>query len=215
MSYLVHELTGLYRQGVGIVIIIGGGNYVRGSEIVGELLIERTTADYMGMIATLLNALALRDMLIKLGQVPAVVLSTWLFDDRIGEGYSAGRCMSHLHDDEIVIVGCGTGMPGVTTDTGAAQVAVDISAQELLKATGVEGIYTADPRKDQSATLIETISHQQVISRGLQFMDHRAVSLCEDAGTKIRVFKMDMTKPGILAAAFRGEVGSLVTSVAA
>lgn len=211
MSKVVSEIASISRQ-VELVITVGGGNYVRGSDIRRELLLHPETADFMGMTSTVLNALALRDMLELMMEVPAVIVSKIAANAEIGQAYNPGLCLEHLRGERVVILAGGTGRPGVTTDTGAAQLAQEIGASVLWKATKVGGIYTADPATHPDAQLIERITYREVIQRGLGFMDPSAIEICEARNIPIQVF--NMYESGALVAALDGRVGSLVTSVA-
>jgi uridylate kinase len=201
----VAEVRGL---GVEVAIVIGGGNIFRGvAASVGGM--DRATADYMGMLATCINALALQDALEHEGLVTRTVTAIEM--RAIAEPFIRRRAMRHLEKGRVVIFAAGTGNPYFTTDTAAALRAMEIKADVLLKATKVDGIYTADPVKVPDAERFETISYLDVVVRGLQVMDTTAISLCKDNRMPIVVF--NLRTPGHLRRIVLGErVGSLVTA---
>jgi uridylate kinase len=202
------EVKGVVELGVQVAIVIGGGNIFRG--LVGSTSgMERATADYMGMLATVINALALQDAVEKAG-VPTRVLSA-IEMRAVSEPYIRRRAIRHLEKGRAVIFAAGTGNPFFTTDTAAALRAVEIGAQVILKATKVDGVYSADPKKDARAKRISRLSYIEVLNRGLAVMDATAISLCMDNKLPIVVF--DLTEHGNLARIIKGEpVGSLVTA---
>jgi uridylate kinase len=176
-------------RGVEIAIVVGGGNIYRG--LMGAAAgMDRATGDYMGMLATVLNALALQDALEKTGAVTRVQSAITISE--VAEPYIRRRAMRHLEKGRIVIFAAGTGNPFFTTDTAAALRALEIHAEAILMGKhGVEGVYTADPRLDSSATFIPEISHQEAIEQRLQVMDSTALSLCMDNGLPLYVFNID------------------------
>lgn len=200
----VKEVTSLGTQ---VGIVIGGGNIFRGiAASVGGM--ERATADYMGMLATVINALALQDAIEKTG-LPTRVLSA-IEMRAVAEPYIRRRAMRHLEKSRVVIFAAGTGNPFFTTDTAAALRAVEIGAEVILKATRVDGVYTADPMKDKTARRLPRLSYIEVLNRGLQVMDATAISLCMDNKLPIVVF--DLTRRGNIKRIVLGEaVGSIVT----
>ena len=176
-------------RGVETAVVVGGGNIYRG--LAGAAAgMDRATGDYMGMLATVLNALALQDALEKVGAVTRVMSAIEISE--VAEPYIRRRAMRHLERGRIVIFAAGTGNPFFTTDTAAALRALEIHAEAILMAkNGVEGVYTADPRKVPDAEFIESISHREAIEQQLQVMDVTALSLCMDNGLPIHVFNMD------------------------
>jgi uridylate kinase len=176
-------------RGVEIAIVVGGGNIYRG--LMGAAAgMDRATGDYMGMLATVLNALALQDALEKTGAVTRVQSAITISE--VAEPYIRRRAMRHLEKGRIVIFAAGTGNPFFTTDTAAALRALEIHAEAILMGKhGVEGVYTADPRLDSGATFIPEISHQEAIEQRLQVMDSTALSLCMDNGLPLYVFNID------------------------
>ena len=194
--------------GVEVAIVIGGGNIFRGVAASARGM-DRATADYMGMLATCINGLALQDALEHEGLVTRTVTAIEM--RAIAEPFIRRRAMRHLEKGRVVIFAAGTGNPYFTTDTAAALRAMEIKADVLMKATKVDGIYTADPVKVPGAERFETISYLDVVVRGLQVMDTTAISLCKDNRMPIIVF--NLRTPGHLRRAVLGErVGSLVTA---
>jgi uridylate kinase len=183
----IHSVTSL---GVEVGIVIGGGNIFRGL-MAGTLGLDRVNGDYMGMLATVINALALQSGLEKIG-VPTRVL-TALTVTQVAEPYIRRRAIRHLEKGRVVIMAAGTGNPFFTTDTAASLRAVEIGAQIILKGTKVDGVYTADPEKDASAEFLKSISFKEVLTRGLRVMDATAISLCMENGIPILVFRMGET----------------------
>ncbi len=176
-------------RGVEVAIVVGGGNIYRGMSGAAQGM-DRATGDYMGMLATVLNALALQDALEKAGAVTRVQSAITISE--VAEPYIRRRAMRHLERGRVVIFAAGTGNPFFTTDTAAALRALEIRAEAILMAkNGVEGVYSADPRLDDSATFIAKITHREAISRQLQVMDVTALSLCMDNELPIHVFNMD------------------------
>jgi uridylate kinase len=199
----VKEIVALDMQ---VGLVIGGGNIFRG--VVGSTKgMDRTTADHMGMLATMINALALQDALEHRG-VHTRTLSG-LEMPKVAESYVRRRATRHLEKGRVVIFGAGTGNPFFSTDTAAALRANEIAAEVVMKATNVDGIYTADPRKDANATRYEEVGFQEVLEKGLKVMDAAAIALCME--NKLPIIVFDMNKPGNLVAAVKGErVGTLV-----
>jgi uridylate kinase len=176
-------------RGVETAVVVGGGNIYRGLSGAAAGM-DRATGDYMGMLATVLNALALQDALEKLGAVTRVMSAIEISE--VAEPYIRRRAMRHLERGRIVIFAAGTGNPFFTTDTAAALRALEIHAEVILMAkNGVKGVYTADPRKVPDAEFIESISHREALEQQLQVMDVTALSLCMDNGLPIHVFNMD------------------------
>ena len=201
----IREVVGL---GVQLAVVIGGGNIFRGiAASAGGM--ERATGDYMGMLATVINALALQDAIEKAG-VPTRVLSA-IEMRAVSEPYIRRRAIRHLDKGRVVVFAAGTGNPFFTTDTAGALRAVEIGAEVLLKASKVDGIYTADPVKDPKATRLARVGYIEALNRGLDVMDHTAISLCMDNKLPIVVF--DLTRRGNIRRIVAGEaVGSVVTN---
>ncbi len=207
MRKLAGEIKLVVDLGVQVCVVVGGGNLVRGSAIAREAPIEETTGHYMGMLATVINALAVQDTLESLG-VPTRVQSA-LSIDTVCESFIRRRAIRHLEKGRVVILAAGTGNPFVTTDTGAALRAAEVRADVLLKATKVDGVYTADPVTDPTATRIERLTYNEVIDRRLSVMDVSAIDLCQRSGIPIVV--LDLKKPGNMRAVIQGErVGTLI-----
>ena len=208
---IASEIRDVHALGVEIAVVVGGGNIIRGVSASHRGL-DRVTGDNMGMLATVINALALQDALEKL-RVPTRV-QTAIEIRAVAEPVIRRRALRHLEKGRVVIFAAGTGNPYFTTDSAAALRANEIHADVLLKATRVDGIYTADPRKDPSATLLAEVTYHQVLERDLKVMDAAAISLCRDNDLPIVVF--NLTKSGNIGRVVRGErVGSVVTSDAA
>jgi len=194
--------------GWGVVggIVIGGGNIFRGVSASTEGM-DRASADYMGMLATVINALALQDSLEKLGVYTRVQSAIEM--QQLAEPYIRRRAVRHLEKGRVVIFAAGTGNPYFTTDTAASLRAMEIHADVILKATKVDGIYSADPVKDPTATRYQTLSYIEVLKKNLKVMDSTAISLCMDNDLPIIVF--DLGRPGNILRVVRGEdVGTLV-----
>ena len=203
---LAQEIKRVAELGVEVAIVIGGGNIFRGVSGATQGM-DRATADYMGMLATVINALALQDALEKEGLHTRVLTAIEMRE--IAEPYIRRRAIRHLEKGRVVIFGAGTGNPFFTTDTAAALRAAEINADVLLKATKVDGIYTADPEKDKNAKKLDKLSYKEVITNGIKVMDSAAVSLCMENRIPIVVF--DVRKSGNLEKVVKGEsIGSLV-----
>ena len=203
---LAQEIKKIADLGVEAAIVIGGGNIFRGVSGATQGM-DRATADYMGMLATVMNALALQDALEKEGLQTRVLTAIEMRE--IAEPYIRRRAIRHLEKGRVVIFGAGTGNPFFTTDTAAALRAAEINADVLLKATKVDGIYTADPEKDENAKKLDKLSYKEVITNGIKVMDSAAVSLCMENHIPIVVF--DVRKSGNLERVVKGEsIGSLV-----
>jgi uridylate kinase len=194
------EVVGVARLGVQVAVVVGGGNFLRGAATASRLSIQEATAHYMGMLATVINALALQDMLEELGQQTRVQSSIAIHS--ACENFIRLRCIRHLEKGRVVILAAGTGRPFVTTDTAAALAAVEIGADLLFKATNVDGVYTADPKKDSRARFLPSLSYNQVIDQRLKVMDVSAVDLCQQHGVPIAVF--NLMKPGNMRKAVMG-----------
>ena len=205
-SWMAEQIADVSRAGVSVAVVVGGGNIWRGKAHQSAGM-DRATADYMGMLATVINALALQDALERIG-IPSRV-QTAIQMQQIAEPYIRRRAIRHLEKRRVVIFGAGTGNPYFTTDTTAALRAVEIDAQAILKATKVDGIYTADPKKDATATRFTRLGYLEVLQRGLEVMDSTALTLCMDNDLPIVVF--DMNVPGNIRRAVFGEpIGTVV-----
>jgi len=202
------EVKLVVDAGVEVAIVIGGGNIFRGVQGVSGGLVERAQGDYMGMLATVINAMALQGALEKYGMKTR--LQSAIHMDQIAEPFIRRKAIRHLEKGRVVIFGAGTGNPYFTTDTAASLRAVEIEANLVLKGTRVDGIYTADPEKDANATRFENISYEEVYERGLNVMDLTAITLCQENKMSIVVF--DMNKVGNLLSVCNGEnVGTTVS----
>ena len=205
MAAEIREVTTL---GVQVAIVIGGGNIFRGiAASAGGM--DRATADYMGMLATVINALALQDALEKAGLQTRVLSAIEM--RAVAEPYIRRRAIRHLEKGRIVIFAAGTGNPFFTTDTAGALRAVEIGADAIIKATKVDGIYSADPQRDAQAQRLARVTYIDVLNRGLQVMDSAAISLCMD--NKLPIIVFDLTRSGNIKRIVLGEpVGSIVSS---
>ena len=206
LERMVADIGEVVRLGVELAIVIGGGNIFRGVAL-GAAGMDRATADYMGMMATVMNAMALQDAMARAG-IEARVQSA-LNIEQVVEPYIRPKAMRYLDEGKVVIFAAGTGNPFFTTDTAAALRGSEMGAQIVLKATKVDGIYSADPKKNPAATRYASISFDEALARRLQIMDATAFALCRDQKLPIKVF--DMTKPGALKRVALGEdEGTLV-----
>ena len=205
---VARDVAGVRELGVETAIVIGGGNIFRGVAASARGM-DRGTADYMGMLATVINALALQDAIEHEGVVTRVVTAIEM--RAVAEPFIRRRAMRHLEKGRVVIFAAGTGNPYFTTDTAAAQRAMEMRSEVILKATKVDGIYSADPMKDASATRYDRITYLQVLEQGLKVMDSTAISLCMDNRLPILVF--NLRTPGNLRRVVMGEaVGTIVTA---
>ena len=209
---VVHDIAGqiaeVVRGGTQIALVVGGGNYFRGAEL-QQRGMDRARADYMGMLGTVMNCLALQDFLEKEGIETRV--QTAITMGQVAEPYIPRRSIRHLEKGRVVIFGAGAGMPFFTTDTVAAQRALEIGAEALLLAkSGVDGVYTADPKKDSNATKYDSISFDEVIAKSLAVADAAAFSLCRE--NKLPIIVFDLKNRGNIARAVRGDaIGTLVS----
>ena len=207
LERLAEEIKHVVDLGVEVCVVVGGGNIVRGSVIAKDSAIEETTGHYMGMLATIINALAVQDTLESMG-VPTRVQSA-LAIDPLCERFIRRRAIRHMEKGRVVIFGGGTGNPFVTTDTGAALRSAEVRVDVLLKATKVDGVYTADPVKDPTAKRIEHLTYNEVIDRRLGIMDVSAIDLCQRSGIPIIV--LNLKKPGNMREVVLGAgVGTLI-----
>ena len=205
---VANQIAEVVRGGTQIAIVVGGGNYFRGAEL-QQRGMDRARADYMGMLGTVMNCLALQDFLEKEGIETRV--QTAIAMGQVAEPYVPRRAMRHLEKGRVVIFGAGAGMPFFTTDTVAAQRALEIGSEALLLAkSGVDGVYNADPKKDKSATKYEVISYDVVLSKSLAVADAAAFALCRENKLPIVIF--DLKNKGNIKRAVSGEsVGTLVS----
>jgi uridylate kinase len=206
VSSIARQISEVNQSGTQVAVVVGGGNYFRGAELT-EQGMDRPRGDYMGMLGTVMNCLALQDFLEKAG-VPTRV-QTAITMGQVAEPYVPRRAERHLEKGRVVIFGAGAGMPYFSTDTAAAQRALEIGCNVLLMGkSGVDGVYDADPRTSPHAVKFDTISYDEVLSRGLQVADATAFSLCRDNGMPIVVFDL---ADGNIARVIRGEkIGTLV-----
>ena len=205
---IAHEVKEVYDLGVRMAIIVGGGNIFRGTRQ-KSLSIDRATGDYMGMLATVINGLALQDALEKQGVVTRLLSAIEMH--QVAEPFIRRRAIRHLEKGRVVIFAAGTGNPYFSTDTAAALRAMEIKAHVILKATRVDGIYDADPEKVSGAKMFDRITYLDVIQKGLAVMDSTAISLCMDNRMPIIIFNMNT--PGNIKRVVMGEkVGSMVTA---
>jgi uridylate kinase len=201
-----HDIKAVKDKGMEIAVVVGGGNIFRGLSAEKSGM-ERAQADYMGMLATVINCMALQNALETVGVETR--LQSAIKMEQICEPYIRRRAMHHLECGKIVIFGAGTGNPYFTTDTAASLRAIEIKADVVLKGTRVDGIYTADPEKDPTATRYDEISFQEVYDKGLSVMDMTAITLCQE--NKLPIIVFDMNKPGNFMKIAEGEpIGTLV-----
>ena len=204
VAYVVDQIKKVYELGVQVGIVIGGGNFWRGK---ANDFMERQTSDYIGMLATTMNALALQDAFRQIG-VP-VRVETAIEMRKVAEFYLREKCEKHLEKGRVVIFGCGTGNPFFSTDTASALRAAEINADILVKATNVDGIYDKDPKKYKDAKLIKETTYNEVLNKKLKVMDLTAITLCMEEAIPIIVFNIN--KPGMLKQALiTDDIGSIV-----
>ena len=203
---IVREVQEVTELGCELALVVGGGNIFRG--LAGSAFgVDRATGDYMGMLATVINALALQDSLEEAGVVTRVLSAISMH--QVAEPYIRRRAIRHLEKGRVVIFAAGTGNPYFTTDTAAALRAVEIGAEAILKATQVDGVYSADPKKDPKAVRFESLEYLDVLQRGLEVMDNTALTLCMDNALPIIVF--ELSQRGNIKKAIWGErIGTLV-----
>jgi len=208
MRDVAKQIKDVIKTGVQLAVVVGGGNYFRGAEL-QQVGMDRARADYMGMLGTVMNCLALQDFLEKEGVDTRV--QTAITMGQVAEPYIPRRAIRHLEKGRVVIFGAGAGMPFFTTDTVAAQRALEIGSEALLLAkSGVDGVYSADPKKDPKATKFDDISYDEVLSKSLAVADAAAFSLCRE--NKLPIIVFDLMATGNIARAVRGEkIGTLVS----
>jgi uridylate kinase len=207
LNYIANEVVSIHSEGVQSAIVVGGGNFVRGEAFSASGGIDRTVADQMGMLGTLMNALALQSAIEKAG-VPSRVQSA-IGVSQVAESFIRRRAMRHLEKDRVVIFACGTGNPYFTTDTAAVLRALEIEAEVMVKATNVDGVYDKDPHKFGDAVRYETLDFSEAITKRLKVADVTAFTMCRENNLPLIV--LDFNQPGALLRACRGEaVGTLV-----
>lgn len=207
LKVYAEEIKAIVEQGVQTAIVIGGGNIFRGVGNDADQVIDRAQGDYMGMLATVINSMALQSALEQAGLKTRLLSAIKM--EQICEPYIRRRAIRHLEKGRVVIFGAGTGNPYFTTDTAASLRAIEIEAQVILKGTRVDGIYTADPEKVKDARKYETVTFDEVYEKGLKIMDLTAFTLCNE--NKLPIIVFDMNKPGNLLKVMQGEqVGTLV-----
>jgi len=203
---LADEVVSVVGMGASVGLVIGGGNIVRGSQL-SKTGMDRVAADYMGMLGTVINAMAVQDVLERKGIDTRVMTAIRM--EEIAEPYIRRRAIRHLEKGRVAIFAAGTGNPYFSTDTAAVLRAIQIKANVIIKATSVEGVYSADPKKDPTATLFEDISYRDVMLKELGVMDQTAIALCRE--NKLPVIVLNINTPGAIARAVSGErIGTLV-----
>src|SRR5690348_2530506 len=206
MARIADEIQSVVRVRVGLGLVIGGGNIVRGSQL-SRMGMDRVGADYMGMLGTVINALAVQDVLERKGIDTRVMTAIRM--EELAEPYIRRRAVRHLEKGRTVIFAAGTGNPYFSTDTAAVLRAIQIKANVIIKATSVEGVYSADPKRDPTAKLYDEISFRDVIIEELKVIDQTAITLCRENALPLIV--LNIHRPGSVVAALRGErVGTLV-----
>jgi uridylate kinase len=206
MSRLCDEVVAVAQMGAAIGLVVGGGNIVRGGQI-AKMGMDRVSADYMGMLGTVINAMALQDVLERKGVATRVMTAIRM--EEIAEPYIRRRALRHLETGHTVIFAAGTGNPYFSTDTAAVLRAIQMKANLIIKATSVEGVYSADPKKEKDAKLYEEISYRDVMMAELKVMDQTAITLCKE--NQLPMIVLNIHRPGAIAAAVRGDrVGTLV-----
>ena len=206
MARIADEIQKVVSSGADLGLVIGGGNIVRGSQL-SKMGMDRVSADYMGMLGTVINALAVQDILERKGMETRVMTAIRM--EELAERYIRRRALRHFEKGRVVIFAAGTGNPYFSTDTAAVLRAIQIKAQVIIKATSVDGVYSADPKVDKTAKFYDEISYRDVMLEELKVMDQTAVTLCKENSLPLIV--LNIHKPDAIAAAVRGErVGTLV-----
>ena len=206
INFFADEIRGVVGMGAQLGVVIGGGNIVRGTQL-SKMGMDRVGADYMGMLGTVINALALQDVLERKGVDTRVMTAIRM--EELAEPYIRRRALRHFEKGRTVIFAAGTGNPYFSTDTAAVLRAIQMKANIIIKATSVEGVYSADPKRDPHAKLYEEISFRDVIMEELKVIDHTAITLCRENSLPLIV--LNIHRPGAIVAAIRGErVGTLV-----
>jgi uridylate kinase len=206
MARIADEIQSVVHAGADVGLVIGGGNIVRGS-LLSKMGMDRVSADYMGMLGTVINALAVQDILERKGMETRVMTAIRM--EELAEPYIRRRALRHFEKGRVVIFAAGTGNPYFSTDTAAVLRAIQMKAQVIIKATSVDGVYSADPKVDKTAKFYAEISYRDVMLEELKVMDQTAVTLCKENSLPLIV--LNIHKPGAIAAAVRGDrVGTLV-----
>ena len=206
LDRIADDIKQVVEMGIGIGLVIGGGNIVRGAEF-AKLGMDRVGSDYMGMLGTVINALAMQDVLERAGMQTRVM--TAISMEEIAEPFIRRRAIRHFEKGRVVLFAGGTGNPYFSTDTAAALRAIQTKAQVIIKATSVDGVYSADPKKDPAATLFTQISYRDVMVKELGVMDQTAIALCRE--NKLPVIVLNINTPGAISRAVRGEqIGTIV-----
>lgn len=209
LRLIAREVMAAAKQGAQVAVVVGGGNIIRGAHLAKEGLIHRATADYMGMLGTVINGLALREALDELGH-PARCM-TAIDINAVAEPFIRLRAINHLQHGSVVVLAGGIGNPFFTTDTTAALRATELECDVVLKASTIDGVYTADPKKDATATRYEKLTFREAIDKRLKIMDATALAMCQEQNLPVLVF--DFKKPGNITRAIAGEsVGTLITT---
>jgi uridylate kinase len=207
VDVLTDEVKQVHEMGVSLGLVIGGGNIVRGS-LASQKGMDRVQADYMGMLATIINALAIQDLLERKNVATRVMTAIRM--EQLAEPYIRRKALRHMEKGRVVIFAGGTGNPYFSTDTAAALRAIEMDSELVIKATKVKGVYTADPHQDPSATFIPKITFQNVVKMGLEVMDTAAVALCKENNLPIIV--LDIEEKGSVSSAIKGnQIGTLVS----
>ena len=209
INSVARQIGAAVEQGVQVAVVVGGGNFFRGAEL-SQRGLDRARADYMGMLGTVMNSLALQDLLEQAGVTTRV--QTAITMGQIAEPYIPLKAVRHMEKGRVVIFGAGSGLPFFSTDTVSAQRALETHCQELLVGkNGVDGVYSADPKRDPNATKFDHLTYQEALQKELKVMDATAFSLCMDNGLNTRVF--GMSEPGNVTSALLGEtIGTLVSA---
>lgn len=209
LSLIAGEIKSAVETGAEVAVVVGGGNIIRGAELASEGLIPRATADHMGMLGTLINGLALKEMLGTIG-VPARCM-TAIEINAVAEPFIRGRAIRHLEKGNVVVLAAGTGNPFFTTDTCAALRATELECQIVLKATKVDGVYSSDPKKDAGATRYTRLTFAEAINKRLAVMDMTALAMCQEQNLPVLVF--DFKKKGNIRRVIEGEdIGTLISN---
>jgi len=208
LRLIAREVMAAAKQGAQVAVVVGGGNIIRGAHLAKEGLIHRATADYMGMLGTVINGLALREALDELGQPARCMTAVEI--NAVAEPFIRLRAIRHLETGHIVVLAGGIGNPFFTTDTTAALRATELECDVVLKASTIDGVYSADPKKDPKATRYERLTFTEAIDKRLKIMDATALAMCQEQNLPVLVF--DFKKPGNITTAIAGgSVGTMIT----
>jgi len=202
LESIASRISEVSKLGPQVAVVVGAGNFIRGHKFADKTQIPRNTADYMGMLTTIINACALQETLEKMGTITRVLSAIEV--DALCEPFLLRRAMRHFEQGRVVILAGGTGNPFFTTDTCAALRAAELEADLLIKATKVDGVYSDDPEKNPKAKLFEKLTYQEVLEKNLRVMDHSAISLCRE--NKIPIIVLNIFKKGNITKAIRGEL---------